>query len=66
MEIDGPDGVFYLMSNYDGYWAAAAGQKVGVTGSPVVISFDPPIAPTVDLGAIYQAIKAKLPGGILP
>lgn len=55
------DGVpFQLGYDEDGYYAKATAQRVEIEGSPVVISFDPPIAPTVDLGEVYQAIKAKL------
>lgn len=56
------DGVpFQLGYDENGYYATATSQRTEIEFSPVVISFDPPIAPTVDLGAIYQAIKAKLP-----
>jgi hypothetical protein len=56
------DGVpFELGSDINGYYIKAKAQRVHVTDSPTAVSFDPPIAPTVDLGVIYQAIKAKLP-----
>lgn len=65
MEVTGPNGTFYLLSNYDGYYVAAVGQSVGVNGSPVIVTFDTPIVPTgnpptIDLGAVYQMILAKL------
>jgi hypothetical protein len=56
------DGVpFQLGSDDKGYYVTATSQRVGVQGSPVVVTFDPPIAPTVDLGEIYQRIKADIP-----
>lgn len=59
------DGVpFVLGADDKGYYITATSQRVGIQGSPVVVTFDPPIAPTVDAGTIYQAIKAKLPGGL--
>jgi hypothetical protein len=53
---------FYLITNGDGFYVFAVAQKVNINGSPVIVSFDPPIAPTVDAGTIYQAIVAKLAG----
>lgn len=52
---------FVLGENLAGYYVEAVGQRVDIAASPVVISFDPPIAPTVDLGEVYQAILAQLP-----
>jgi hypothetical protein len=61
--VDGPDGLFYLGVDANGYYAYAFGQHVAIDGSPVVIRFDPPIAPTVDAGEIYRTIQAQLSGG---
>ncbi len=52
---------FALGSDEHGYVITATDQRVHVVGSPIIISFDPPILPTVDLGNVYQAILAKLP-----
>lgn len=55
------DGVpFYLILNGDGYYAYAVSQKVNVNGSPLIVSFDPPIAPTVNAQTIAQTIAGLL------
>lgn len=55
------DGIpFELLANTQGYYIRAEQQNVAINGSPIIISFDPPIAPTIDLGEVYQVIKAKL------
>lgn len=59
IEVDGVP--FYLINDSSGFYVYAVGQHCDINGSPVIVSFDPPIAPTVDAGQIYQAIKAKLP-----
>lgn len=61
MEIDGPDGKFWVGIDDSGYYVYIMGQKVRIEGSPVVIHSDPEIFPPIDLGAIYQMIKSKLP-----
>lgn len=47
---------FSLTSDSGGYYAYAVGQHVDVNGSPLIVTFDPPIAPTVDLGEVYRQI----------
>jgi hypothetical protein len=51
---------FVLTADDRGYVIEATSQTVHVEGSPVVIRFEPPIAPTIDLGAVYRAIQAQL------
>lgn len=58
VEVDGVP--FFLLIRADGYYVGAVGQRVDVNGSPVIVSFDPPIAPTVDLGEIYRRLSAML------
>jgi hypothetical protein len=59
--IDGPQGLFFLLVNGDGFYVGAVAQKVEIYGSPVIVTFDPPIAPTIDAGELYRSIVAGLP-----
>lgn len=59
--VNGPQGLYFLLINAEGFYVGAVGQRVNINGSPIIVTFDPPIAPTVDLGEVYRSIVALVP-----
>lgn len=61
--VNGPNGAFMVLTNSDGFYVGAVGEQVNINGSPIIITFDGPVDPgTVDAGALYRMIQAKLNG----